>query len=380
MKGKTCMKSVKFLLPLFLLCTVLFCGCTGKEEKKIDEVVKRELDLLKHLDSDTTQKYISYQEIFPGDIEDAAMSSNVEEVFSLFFQDFDYKILDTSISRDKESAKVNLRLVTLDARALAEDFSKAQLKHEIALAASDSGDDDQAVTLEDRYKLLNLLLGDNEYQTVERNCTITLTSSQKGEETVWEIKRTYTLENDLVGGLMNYLSDPDILSPEDTLLVYLDTLKNMSTEELANYLNADSIVSTEDPNKISLADALVDQVHDIFDYSIGEATVSGYHASVKAEITTFDSEAILNSYQSQLDDYLSSADAVIDGAQKRYDKSYQLLIDSIKENKEEKTVTTTFNLINDGASWKLENAGTVFGQALFGTLSSSPVEDSEEDS
>lgn len=116
MKGKNCMKSVKFLLPLLLLCAVLFCGCTGKEEKKIDEVVKRELDLLKHLDSDTTQKYISYQEIFPGDLEDAAMSSDIEEVFSLFFQDFDYKILDTSVNRDKAIAKVSLRLFTLDAR------------------------------------------------------------------------------------------------------------------------------------------------------------------------------------------------------------------------------------------------------------------------
>ena len=348
------MKSVKFLLPLLLLCAVLFCGCTGKEEKKIDEVVKRELDLLKHLDSDTTQKYISYQEIFPGDLEDAAMSSDVEEVFSLFFQDFDYKILDTSVNRDKAIAKVSLRLFTLDARALAENFSKALLKHEIALAASDDTEDDQTVTLEDRYMLLNQLLSSNKYQTVERNCSITLTASEK--------------------------NDPDILSPEDTLLVYLDTLKNMSTEELANYLNADSIVSTEDPNKISLANALVEQVHNIFNYSIGETSVSGYHASVKADITTFDSEAILNSYQSQLDDYLSSTDAVIDGAQKRYDKSYQLLIDSIKENKEEKTVTTTFTLINDGASWKLEDAGSVFGQALFGTLSSSPVEDSEEDS
>ena len=268
----------------------------------------------------------------------------------------------------------------MDARALAENFSKALLKHEIALAASDDTEDDQTVTLEDRYMLLNQLLSSNKYQTVERNCSITLTASEKNEETIWEIKRTTTLENDLVGGLMNYLSDPDILSPEDTLLVYLDTLKNMSTEELANYLNADSIVSTEDPNKISLANALVEQVHNIFNYSIGETSVSGYHASVKADITTFDSEAILNSYQSQLDDYLSSTDAVIDGAQKRYDKSYQLLIDSIKENKEEKTVTTTFTLINDGASWKLEDAGSVFGQALFGTLSSSPVEDSEEDS
>lgn len=372
------MKLVKFLLPLLLLCAILFCGCTGKEEKKIGDVVKRELDLLKHLDSDTTEKYISYQEIFPGDVEDAARSSEVDEVFSLFFQDFDYKILDTSISRDRKSAQVDLRLVTLDARALAEDFSRAQLRHEIALTASDDEDEDQTVTLADRYALLNQLLSSNKYSTVEHNCTLSLTSSKKDGETVWEIKRTYTLENDLVGGLMNYLTDPDILSPEDTLLVYLDTLKNMSAKELSNYLNTDSIVNTEDSDKIKLANTLVEQIHNVFDYNIGEASVSGYHASVKAAITTFDSEAILSNYQSQLDAYLSSADAVIDGAQKRYDKSYKLLLDSIEVNKKVKTVSTTFNLINDGASWKLEDAGTVFGQALFGTLNSSPVEDNEQ--
>lgn len=372
------MKLVKFLLPLLLLCAILFCGCTGKEEKKIGDVVKRELDLLKHLDSDTTEKYISYQEIFPGDVEDAARSSEVDEVFSLFFQDFDYKILDTSISRDRKSAQVDLRLVTLDARALAEDFSRAQLRHEIALTASDDEDEDQTVTLADRYALLNQLLSSNKYSTVEHNCTLSLTSSKKDGETVWEIKRTYTLENDLVGGLMNYLTDPDILSPEDTLLVYLDTLKNMSAKELSNYLNTDSIVNTEDSDKIKLANTLVEQIHNVFDYNIGEASVSGYHASVKAAITTFDSEAILSNYQSQLDAYLSSADAVIDGAQKRYDKSYKLLLDSIEANEKVKTVSTTFNLINDGASWKLEDAGTVFGQALFGTLNSSLVEDNEQ--
>ncbi len=372
------MKLVKFLLPLLLLCAILFCGCTGKEEKKIGDVVKRELDLLKHLDSDTTEKYISYQEIFPGDVEDAARSSEVDEVFSLFFQDFDYKILDTSISRDRKSAQVDLRLVTLDARALAEDFSRAQLRHEIALTASDDEDEDQTVTLADRYALLNQLLSSNKYSTVEHNCTLSLTSSKKDGETVWEIKRTYTLENDLVGGLMNYLTDPDILSPEDTLLVYLDTLKNMSAKELSNYLNTDSIVNTEDSDKIKLANTLVEQIHNIFDYNIGEASVSGYHASVKAAITTFDSEAILSNYQSQLDAYLSSADAVIDGAQKRYDKSYKLLLDSIEANEKVKTVSTTFNLINDGASWKLEDAGTVFGQALFGTLNSSLVDDNEQ--
>ena len=72
------MKSAKYLLPLLLLfCTLLLCGCTSKEEKKIDEVVKRELDLLKNLDSATTQKYISYQELFPEETEDTTDTSDM---------------------------------------------------------------------------------------------------------------------------------------------------------------------------------------------------------------------------------------------------------------------------------------------------------------
>ena len=373
------MKSVRFLLPLLLLLyTFSLCGCTSKEEKKIEDAVKQELDQLKDLDSITTQKYISYQKLFPGEPEDITISSDIEEVFSLFFQDFDYKILDVNVDKDKQSAQANLRLITLDAHALAEDFSKAQLKHEISQSASSEEATEQTISLEERYTLLNELLKSNDYQTVERNCTISLDASNKDGETSWEIRRTNTLENDLVGGLMNDLTDPDILSPEDTILVYLNTLKNMSAEELGNYLNADSIISTEDPAKISLAEALVKQVHSTFDYSIGETTVSGYTATVTANITTFDSDAILENYQKELDSYLASVDAVIDGAQKRYEKSYSLLLEYIEENTATKTVETTFTLINDGASWKLEDAGTVFGQALFGTLSSSPVEDNQE--
>lgn len=373
------MKSVKYLLfLLLLLCVFLFCGCTGKEEKKIEEVVKRELDLLKNLDSDTTQKYISYQELFPEETEATSDTSDIEEVSSLFFQDFDYKILNVNVDKDKKNAQADLRLVTLDAHALAEDFLKAQLKQEISLAASDQTDD-QTFSLEDRYRLLRELLSTNDYQTVERNCTISLSASQD-EEKNWEIRRNNSLENDLVGGLMNYLTDPDILSPEDTLTVYLDTLKNMSTDELGNYLNADSIASSGDSEKIQLADALVEHVHDSFDYSVGEASVSGYYATVDATITTFDSDAILKNYQKELDTYLSSVDAVIDGSQKRYEKSYSMLLDVIDKSTATKTVETTFTLINDGASWKLEDAGTVFGQALFGNLSSSPVEDADTQS
>ena len=377
------MKIIKRLLPvlfslLLVLALSMLCGCSRTDSSDTEEVLKSELDQLKNLDSDTTQKYIPYTEMFPDATENTKLSDEIQNVFSLFFQQFDYKILDVNVDKDKQSAQANLRLVTLDAHALAEDFSKAQLKHEISQSASSEEATEQTISLEERYTLLNELLKSNDYQTVERNCTISLDASDKDGETSWEIRRTNTLENDLVGGLMNDLTDPDILSPEDTILVYLNTLKNMSAEELGNYLNADSIISTEDPAKISLAEALVKQVHSTFDYSIGETTVSGYTATVTANITTFDSDDILENYQKELDTYLASVDAVIDGAQKRYEKSYSLLLEYIEENTATKTVETTFTLINDGASWKLEDAGTVFGQALFGTLSSSPVEDKQE--
>ena len=84
------MKSVRFLLPLLLLLCTFFTVrlYQQKRRKKIEDAVKQELDQLKNLDSITTQKYISYQELFPGEPEDIAISSDIEEVFSLFFPGF----------------------------------------------------------------------------------------------------------------------------------------------------------------------------------------------------------------------------------------------------------------------------------------------------
>lgn len=375
------MKIARRILPLLLVIFAVICaGCMGGEKKKVAGVIKSELDLLKNLDAETTQKYISYEELFPDTEEGLEQSDEIEEVFSLFFRDFDYKILDIDVDKEKGTAQASLRLVTLDAQALAADFASARLKNEIVLAA-DAGSqstEESTVSLRKRYLILNGLLKNNTYQTVERNCTMTLTVSGSGDEEVWEIKRTYTLENDLVGGLMTYISDPDILSPEDTLAVYLKTLKKMDLDDMSNFLGAESILNTEDAPKNDIAQALVEQVHSSFDYEVKESTVTGYSAVVTAEITTFDSDAILDAYQQELDAYLASPDAVIDGASRRYQKSYEMLLDSIESNKSSRSVQAEFHLINDGASWKLEDAGTELGAAIFGNLATSPVTDSEE--
>ena len=375
------MKTVKHLLAflMIILLSVFLCSCSQSAKAHAEKAIKKDLDLLKNLDSETTMQYISYQELFPDSDDSTKLSADIKEVFSLFFQNFDYKILGISVDSDEKNASAQLKLTTLDAEALASDFVSASLQEEILETASGK-ENDNGNSLEQRYLLLYKLLKNNTYSSVERNTSIQLNNLGSSSEPDWEITHSSSLENDLVGGLITYLSDPDLVPPAETLTVYLKTLQEMDVQQMANYLGLDSILNTSDSAKNAIASALMEQFHSCFNYKISSTSVSGYLAEVDAELTTFDSNSILTQYEKELNTYLASADAVIDGSQKRYNKSHELLLDSIRNNQATITATATFHLTNDGASWKLENAGTELGNAIFGTLTASPVpEDSTED-
>lgn len=375
------MKTVKHLLAflMIILLSVFLCSCSQSAKAHAEKAIKKDLDLLKNLDSETTMQYISYQELFPDSDDSTKLSADIKEVFSLFFQNFDYKILDISVDSDEKNASAQLKLTTLDAEALASDFVSASLQEEILETASGK-ENDNGNSLEQRYLLLYKLLKNNTYSSAERTTSIQLNNLGSSSEPDWEITHSSSLENDLVGGLITYLSDPDLVPPAETLTVYLKTLQEMDVKQMANYLGLDSILNTSDSAKNAIASALMEQFHSCFNYKISSTSVSGYLAEVDAELTTFDSDSILTQYEKELNTYLASADAVIDGSQKRYNKSHELLLDSIRNNQATITATATFHLTNDGASWKLENAGTELGNAIFGTLTASPVpEDSTED-
>ena len=369
------MKTVKYLLAFFFVfLAVSVCGCSYSAKTSAEKAIKKDLDLLKNLDSETTMKYISYQELFPDSDDNTELSDDIKEVFSLFFQNFDYKILDVSTDQNQETASAQLRLTTLDAQALARDFVSQSLQDEILKAASgDKNTEENENSLEQRYLRLHKLLKNNSYKTVDRNASIQLIKHGSPSNPNWEITHSYSLENDLVGGLITYLSDPDLVPPDETLGVYLKTLQEMDVQQMSNYLGLDSILNTSDPAKNAIASALMEQFHSCFNYKITDTSVSGYLAEVQADLTTFDSDSILSQYEEELNTYLASADAVIDGSQKRYNKSHELLLDSIKNNTTTTTANATFHLTNDGVSWKLEDAGTELGNAIFGTLTASPV-------
>lgn len=369
------MKTVKYLLAFFFVfLAVSVCGCSYSAKTSAEKAIKKDLDLLKNLDSETTMKYISYQELFPDSDDNTELSDDIKEVFSLFFQNFDYRILNVSTDQNQETASAQLRLTTLDAQALARDFVSQSLQDEILKAASgDEDTEENENSLEQRYLRLHKILKNNSYKTVDRNASIQLINHGSSSNTNWEITHSYSLENDLVGGLITYLSDPDLVPPDETLGVYLKTLQEMDVQQMSNYLGLDSILNTSDPAKNAIASALMEQFYSCFNYKITDTSVSGYLAEVQADLTTFDSDSILSQYEEELNTYLASADAVIDGSQKRYNKSHELLLDSIKNNTTTTTANATFHLTNDGVSWKLQDAGTELGNAIFGTLTASPV-------
>lgn len=127
------MKIAKGLMPFLLIILAVICltGCSHVDKTDVQAVITNELDLLKNLDSDTTQKYVSYKELFPDATKEIKLSNEVKEVFSLFFQNFDYEILSVNVDNDKKEATASLRLSTIDAASLAKDYGEASLKNAI---------------------------------------------------------------------------------------------------------------------------------------------------------------------------------------------------------------------------------------------------------
>ena len=147
------MQIVKHMLPVMLAFTLLLAGCSSPEEKAIKEVITNELDLLKDLDSGAFEEYISYEELFSQSGEDAALSSEMKDVFDLFFKDFNYKIMEVTVDKKARTADAVIRLTTIDARSLAADFAKVYLKEEM-MSTAHGEDTDSVSSLDNRYQLL----------------------------------------------------------------------------------------------------------------------------------------------------------------------------------------------------------------------------------
>lgn len=358
------MKIKKQLLCFGLCPILLFSGCSlpGNSKTLVKDTLTRELDSLKQPNSEEAQKYVSLTELFSGNAEDMQLSPESEEIFPLFFEDFDYKITDIQINSDTQ-ASAQVTLTTIDAASLARDFAAAKLENNIlAVAKGDSSQ--KSPSLEDDFLLLGELMKNTDYSSVDSTCTIEL--QKQNEE--WELIKNQTLENQLIGGLMTSLTDSDILPPKDTVQVYLDTLSNMDDDLMASFLGIDELVASENTEENNIAKAIINQIHKVFHYEVKDEKLQSYKAEVTVDFMTFDIDAILEAYQIQMDAYLASADAVIDGSEKRQQKSRSLLIEAIQNNEAVVTSTLVIPLIDNGILWEIQMDDASLENAFFGDL------------
>jgi len=360
------MKTLRHLLSVLLCVFTFLCiGCSGDDHSDIRKAISTELDSLKSPDTDEAYSYLSQSDLFPDgtDASNETPSAEVKDVFSMFFKNFDYSIQSVTVSEDGNTATASVRLTTIDAGALSKDFASSSLREAIKAAAKTGGSESRA-SIGERYLLLNHLLKTGEYGSVESDCTIKLTNNDNS----WTVDHTATLENQLVGGLVSRLADPYILTPEETIDIYLGTIRKMSTDELSSYLGLTGLYSESDDSLKQIYNAMVDQVHEHFNYKIQDSTQSGTSAAVGVGITSFNSDAIMERYHAEMDSYLATADAVIEGSDARLAYSRDLLLKCIKENTDVTENSVSFSLKNDGVSWKLLDPGQAFGEALFGTI------------
>ena len=156
-----------FSVLFFLFAVSVSSGCFRKNESDVKSVVRNELDQLKNLDSETTQKYIPYTELFPDATENTDLTEEINETFSLFFRKFNYKISDVIVGTANHSATVSVKLTTIDSKVLARDFKAELLRTQITESAQAQKGNikDSSRSLEAHYLILNHLLNTNDYDT-----------------------------------------------------------------------------------------------------------------------------------------------------------------------------------------------------------------------
>ena len=118
-----------FSVLFFLFAVSVSSGCFRKNESDVKSVVRNELDQLKNLDSETTQKYIPYTELFPDATENTDLTDEINKTFSLFFRKFNYKISDVIVGTTNHSATVSVKLTTILKQNFSGHRSQSQPRH-----------------------------------------------------------------------------------------------------------------------------------------------------------------------------------------------------------------------------------------------------------
>lgn len=336
------------------LCLLIgLCLLTGCRESEPVKLVKSELAQIQKLDEKTIRSFISY-----ADMAQANASSDSDEdaleAIRLFFQNFSYQVLSSSIEED--TATVNVEIENIDAQALARDLCLEL----IVRSSSPNAEDAQVGSY---FALLRDILADGDYALVRTSAHFSL---KKSDDT-WQIQSTDTLEDELVGGFITSLSDPDLVTPEEITEKVLSSLREHTPEKWVSYLGLHDIFSTYSAESGKVDLALATQISKCFSYKIDKVTVNGDQADATVLITSLDLDNVLGVYLEKLLEYASTTEAVRATDTELADKTAALLAECLNSNTKTCTNTVTIHFTNNGFAWEM-NLDDSFSDALLGNM------------
>lgn len=335
----------------------LLGGC-GEKKPSPKAVVAQELDYLVDNQTQSSKQKALLTQLIPAAEKNEKTDEEISKTLTLFFADFAYKITKSKITGEK--ANVDVDLTTIDANALAKDFISQSIVKQIQGGAAPSS---VTYSANDYYHSLYTLLSSKTYPTVDSKCTIELTKT----ETSWQIEPEQNLGNILTGGFVDAVSNPNLFTPEDISIIYLDTIKGFDKEQMNQFLSLNNLFSAADDDKRAISQALTEQIQKCFNYNIIDSTIDGKEAQVNAEITSYDANSIIQSFSEQMGSYTSTSQALVDGISGRVTKAHAVLLDCVDKNNTTATSKVTLHLTNDGISWKLQMDATL-SQAILGNI------------
>jgi uncharacterized membrane protein YsdA (DUF1294 family) len=349
---------IPLILVLQLLLITTLLSWNQRRVGSPTSAVEYELELIRELDTDTIQSFVSYENLKNSQTTQGENGTEAAEAVQLFFQNFKYNIHTETI--EAQNATVTVNISNLDAQALAQDLRTEILKKSVASYPYA----DTEPTMDEYYRLLRDTLQANQYETVVTTAYFHLTRDDSG----WIILADETLEDELVGGFISWMNDPWLLTPETVLSVYLDAFASFSGSDWKNFLEIDDVFATYNTEYSGqIDDEYLRQVADSFDYEILSCDTTDDLAVASVRITSIDLEHVLTVYKQTLLSYAATSQSIRDDSVTVSNEVSRLLFEALQQNEQTSSTDITISLSNNGTTWNVTFDDS-FTNALMGDV------------
>lgn len=346
------------ILVIQLLALSLLFSWNRQRVTSPSQIVQNELELIKELDDETIQTFVSYDNLTNSQFSSEEPGSESIEAVKLFFKNFHYSIQQEMIEND--SASVSVQITNLDMRALAKDLCT-----ELLLASNVLYPEEPlSYNTNDYYRLLRNALQDNSYDLIVTTANFHLRQDDQG----WYILADDTLEDELVSGFISAMNDPYLLDASEVLSIHLDALRELTAAQWIDYLSISDVFATYNTDYSQQIDtAYADQIEAYFDYEILKCTEEGDSATAVVRIHSLDMTAVLENYRAKLLSYAAGTRSIRDDDMTFSNQTSQMLLETLQENTRSAATDVTLKIPNDGTTWAVSFTND-FTNALMGDI------------